>query len=196
MAKSSLKKSQAYPGSIIKVGAVLYCVLAWVTDKGKAEVELEEWVVRSIKRRRGSQTKFGCKPLLAGSDFSQTQYVNLTHKEKGVTWGKLSRKHFDWGWLKSIPSTHRRQFSVGESLPAGIYTTKLAAYQYAVADAKASIAWYENALKTVLDNEKPDYLLELDEYKKELVAIERRLKRFKNDKTKSRIDNKVQEKIK
>jgi hypothetical protein len=177
------KKSQRYPSSIIKVGAVLYSVLAWVNESGKAEVELQEWIVRSIKRRRGSQTKYGVKTFSSDSEYSQRQYVNITHKEKGVTWGKLSRKHFDFGWLKSIPVSHRNKFAVGENLPFGIYTTKLAAYQHAFADAKDSIKWYEDKIKTLLDDERQGYLIELDEHRKEYTAIERRLKRLRSIKS-------------
>lgn len=180
-----VKAPQRYPASIIKVGAVLYSVLSWVGNDGKAKVELQEWIVRSIKRRRGSQTKNGVKTFLANSEFSRLQYVNLTHKEKGVSWGKLSRKHFDFGWFKSIPLSHRIKFPVGDNLPHGIYTTKLAAYQHAATFTRDEIHWYENKLPTVQGEEKSDYLLELDEHKKELVAIERRFKRYKSLRSKA-----------
>ena len=182
---SNVKPPQRYPPSVIKVGAVLYRVISWVDNEGKAKAELEEWIVRSIKRRRGSQTKRGLKTSHANSEFSKLQHVNLTHKEKGVSWGKLSRKHFDYGWLRTIPLSHREKFPVGDNLPYGLYTTKLAAYQHAVTCISNEIIWYEDKIHTVTDGEKADLLLGLDEQKKELVVIERYLKRCKTNRSKA-----------
>ena len=180
MIKRDIKPPQPYPSTVIKVGAVLYRVFAWVDDNGKAQVEIEEWVVRSIKKRRGSQTQYGLKVPLSNSELNQRKYVHLTQKVDGLTWGKLSKKHFDYGWLKSIPQSHRKNFVVGESLPAGIYTTKRAAYQYAISETKAEIKWYEGKLQNLPESEREDYIEELEEYKKELIALERRAKRLKS----------------
>ncbi|TKF90931.1 hypothetical protein FCV67_25650, partial [Vibrio sp. F13] len=52
---------QIYPHSKIKVGAVLYKVDVSEWDDGSTSISIDEWVVRSIKRRRGTQTPMGKK---------------------------------------------------------------------------------------------------------------------------------------
>jgi hypothetical protein len=51
-------KQQKYPSSVIKVGAVLYDVSAYYYE-GKTSVDVDEWHVKSIRKKRGSQTKRG-----------------------------------------------------------------------------------------------------------------------------------------
>lgn len=67
-------KAQAYPPSVIRKGAVLYAALYYISDDDKAKVEVTEWIVRSIQKRRNST--------------SDQRYVNLAQKLDGITWGK------------------------------------------------------------------------------------------------------------
>ncbi|EAC1220391.1 hypothetical protein ACT42_24400, partial [Salmonella enterica] len=110
-------KAQAYPPSVIRKGAVLYAALYYISDDDKAKVEVTEWIVRSIQKRRNST--------------SDQRYVNLAQKLDGITWGKRSRKNGDFGWLPSIPSWCLKQFREGGELPFGVYTTRLAALKFA-----------------------------------------------------------------
>ncbi len=172
-------KAQSYPASIIKKGVVLYQVLVF-TDEDKTEIAIEEWVVRSIKRKPGSQTRYGYAQPMAG--FS-SQRVYVVHKVKFVTWGKRSNKHGDFGWLPGVPSDFRTWFSVGDDLPAGLYTTKRAALKYA-ADAKVT------SLKRcyILQKEETDpeeiaeWKTELEDMEKELKLLKSRIKRISNTK--------------
>ncbi|WP_298983388.1 hypothetical protein [uncultured Roseibium sp.] len=41
-------------------------------------------------------------------------YVYAIQKVDNITWGKRSKKHGDFGWLKSIPSYCRERWRVGE----------------------------------------------------------------------------------
>lgn len=95
-------KAQAYPPSVIRKGAVLYAALYYISDDDKAKVEVTEWIVRSIQKRRNST--------------SDQRYVNLAQKLDGITWGKRSRKNGDFGWLPSIPSWCLKQFREGGEL--------------------------------------------------------------------------------
>ncbi len=95
-------KAQAYPPSVIRKGAVLYAALYYISDDDKAKVEVTEWIVRSIQKRRNST--------------SDQRYVNLAQKLDGIT-GKRSRKNGDFGWLPSIPSWCLKQFREGGELP-------------------------------------------------------------------------------
>jgi hypothetical protein len=121
-------KAQPYPASVIKVGAVLYSVLAYTDEEsGKTTTEYEEWVVRSIKTKRGSLSRLGSK-LFASGDVEKC--VNLTLKLEHVTWLKRAGKT---GWATSISSHFTKQFKVGEDLPSGLYTTQRAALVFQIA---------------------------------------------------------------
>lgn len=170
-------KSQKYPASVIKVGAVLYKVLGYEC-KGRICVDVDEWVVRSIQKKRGSQSQFGRK--LPASMQTNDVYVNLTERKKDITWGKRSRKIGDVGWLKSIPQLYRAQFKVGDDLPYGMYTTKLAALKYALEDELSTVKWYEKKLKAgVPEDEKAEYEQELDEAKRVARAIKTRITKIR-----------------
>lgn len=119
-------KTQPYPASIIKVGAVLYSVLAYTDDEGKTRTEYQEWVVRSIKSKRGSKSRLGHTMFARGNI---EQQVNLTLKIEHVTWVKRTGKT---GWATTISSHFTKQFPVGEDLPLSLYTTQRAALVYAI----------------------------------------------------------------
>ena len=174
---------QSYPVSKISVGAVLYSCIAW-TEKGKTTSAIEQWIVRSIQSRRGTNSRRG---LPVRSATEKTRYVNLTQKVEHVTWGKLSRKTGDYGWRKSIPALYRRQFAVGAKLPMGIYTTVRAALVFEIADMTQTIAWYAGKILTETQG---DGLLELQtelaECEAEREALKRRLAKLNTLRAKER----------
>ncbi|EGQ8101756.1 hypothetical protein [Vibrio parahaemolyticus] len=184
---SNLPKQQKYPSSVIKEGAVLYRYDAIAYDDGTYEVECQEWIVRSIRRKRGSKTVMGGrKSFLADFASSDIKYVNMTQKKKGVTWGKLSKKHFDFGFLKSIPQAYKQQFAVGSDLPKGFYTTKLAALKYELKHNEISLKESQRYLKIETD---PDCIAEHEEeirdYTKCIQLLKSRLTRMNNEKRKA-----------
>lgn len=85
-----------------KLGKVLYS--ANVDDDGK--VDLEEWIVRTI---RGGK-------------------ITAVWKNN-VSWGKRSPKHGDFGWLPNIPHWMRQSWAVGGE-PMLLYPTKKQAYAH------------------------------------------------------------------
>lgn len=110
-------RAQPFPKTIVKRNAELYGAVYYLTDSGQAKVEIETWGVRSIQRKRYSE--------------SSERFVNLAKKIQGVTWGKRSSKVGDFGWLPRISSSFILQFKEGEELPFGLYTTRLAALRFA-----------------------------------------------------------------
>lgn len=172
-------KQQKFPSSVIKVGAVLFQVTAYYHD-GKTCVDVDEWHVKSIRKRRGSQTKNGFNvPVYLRND---QVYVNLIAKIEGVTWVRLSRKVGDIGWSPSIPANFRKQFAVGQELPLGIYTTKLQAFKYAL---ESSIKYISN-LNIRLESELNT--VDREEYEQELHEEQLILKTLKSHIT--RLNNK------
>lgn len=178
MLKHITKQRQKYPASIIKVNAVLYRYDAFTYDDGSSTVDLQEWVVRSIQRKRGSQTRYNRKAPFA--EYRQEKFVNITRKVNGLTWGKRSRKNGDFGFLKSIPRYCREQFKVGENLPLGIFTTKLAALKFAIKDKQESVDLCIKYQESETDPDiKIEYQEEIDDNKKELKLLNSRLTRLK-----------------
>lgn len=172
----ALPKAQGYPSSKIKVGAVLYRVTADMDDERKTSSEIEEWVVRSIRAKRGSKSINGVSTRDANS---AAQYVNLTRKLDYVTWGRRSKKTGDYGWLKSIPNWAVKQFPVGGDLPTGLYTTPRAALVYAIADTE----WRVERCKVRMGEETAQS--EIDEWQRniedldaQIVALNRRLSKL------------------
>ena len=171
-------KPQKYPSSKMKVGLVLYRVTAFTDEEdGKTTIDVEQWVVRSIKRKRGTQTR--CGFALPTAIYRQQRYVHLTHKIKGITWGKRSRLNGDFGWLKSIPTRCRESFAEGDDLPIGFYTTQLAAFKSAIALKQSEIKRYK-----AWEQEKgyePGYWDDVvAESEKELRLLKARLKRYQS----------------
>ncbi len=172
-----LLKGQKYPASIIKVGAILHEYDAYTYDDGSSTVEVKEWHVRSIMRKRGTQTKYGYKQHL--SEFNQEKYVHITEKCK-ATWGKLSTKQFHRGFFKSIPKHLTKSFMVGGDLPSGIFTTKLAALKYAIKNKEQSIVRCLSYQKEETDPEEAaEWQEDIDSSKKELKLLNTRLTKLK-----------------
>ncbi|WDX79850.1 hypothetical protein PQP94_24080 (plasmid) [Salmonella enterica subsp. enterica serovar Typhimurium] len=162
-------KAQAYPPSVIRKGAVLYAALYYIFDDDKAKVEVTEWIVRSIQKRRNST--------------SDQRYVNLAQKLDGITWGKRSRKNGDFGWLPSIPSWCLKQFREGGELPFGVYTTRLAALKFAKVSLQEEVQYCEAELKKAQTEEDTQELQEeLAENQRLLKAAGAMVKREQNKK--------------
>lgn len=135
---------QKYPHSRIKVGTTLYRVDVDEWDDGRTSIAIIEWVVRSIRRKRGTQTPMGKRRV--GKNYGDTApvYVNVTAKIENVTWVRQSRKVADFGWSKSIPELFRRQFKVGSRLPLGIFTTELAALKWSLKEQQRMLERYKS----------------------------------------------------
>lgn len=171
-----LAGQQAYPRSKIKVGAVLYKVDVSEYDDGSMSVAVDEWIVRSIKRKRGSQTIFNSRR--PNADVAPV-YVNVTAKIKDVTWIRLSRKVNDFGWSKSISQYHRAQFKVGRRLPKGLFTTPLAALKYALKSADKNLQTSLEYLEKAQDVEEYNEVTEwIESDKKALRLIKSRIKKL------------------
>ena len=170
-------KRQKYPAGKIKVGLVLYQFNAYTDDEtGKSSVECYEWVVRSIMKKRGSQSQYGVKKSTA--EFWQQRYVHITQKIDGLTWGKKSRKNGDFGWLSSIPAWARDSFTEGEDLPDGIYTTKLAALKSAINSKVDDIARYKQW--NLKEDDHEYWTSSIQEAEVELRLLKSRLTRMQN----------------
>jgi hypothetical protein len=170
-------KRQKYPASNMKVGAVLYKANGYQAE-GRIRVDVDEWVVRSIQRKRGAKSRFGM--TLPRSLQDDVVYVNVTERIKGITWGKRSSKHGDVGWLKSIPQDCRDQFKVGAELPLGLYTTRLAALKYCLDSEQSTLSWLEERLKEgVPEDEKDEYEQEVAETKRVITAIKARITKIR-----------------
>lgn len=171
-------KQQKYPSSVIKVGAVLYEVSAYYYE-GKTSVDVDEWHVKSIRKKRGSQTKRGRDvPEYLKND---NLYVNIVAKIDGVTFVRLSRKVGDIGWSASIPAQFRKQFAVGDDLPFGLYTTKLQAFKYALESQNEDVERIQKWLRSELSLEdREEGEQELAEEQLVLKALKSQLTRLKN----------------
>lgn len=110
-----------YNPETIKKGDDFYHCIAYV-DNNRATVSISHYIVRSIKAPRGSKTRYGVK--IAGRYADTDKRVHLTEKND-VTWVKVSRKNFDYGWTSSIHNWYRKEFILGGQLPWGVRKTKL-----------------------------------------------------------------------
>lgn len=87
-------------------------------DEDTGKVEWHTWVVRSIRKGR----------------------VYATVKMPGVTWGKVSKKHGDYGWLDPVPSwcrqwwyaSHPSNLMLRHDKPATLGSTKIGALRSAI----------------------------------------------------------------
>lgn len=173
------QKSQIYPHSKIKVGAVLFKVDVSEWDDGSTSIALVEWIVRSIKRRRGTQTAMGKRRL--GSQFGNTAplYVNVTAKIKNKTWIKQSNKKNDYGWSKSISEHCREQFEVGRRLPIGMFTTRLAAFKWALRYNEIALRRYKDCRESeTVESEISEWEVEIIHKAKTVRLLKTRIKKF------------------
>jgi len=169
----SIPKAQPFPASKIKIGAVLFVASAYTDDSQKTTSDIEEWVVRSIRAKRGSKSRFG---FAVPGALEPEQYVNLTRKYDYVTSGKRSSKTGDYGWLKSIPGWCVKQFQVGCDLSSGVYTTRRAAFVYAIAETEACIARNQRYMaEETISAELIEWQREIADLNAQLAALKRRL---------------------
>ena len=85
----------------MKVGDIWYSI-DYDTETGKAS--FDEWHIRCIRKGVAHAT-LKC--------FS--------------SWGKLSRKHFDYGWFRNVPALCKRKWRIGGDWTYGLAPTKLEA---------------------------------------------------------------------
>ncbi|WP_281188876.1 hypothetical protein [Vibrio harveyi] len=74
--RAKVTGQQKYAASIIRQGAELYSVDAYSYDDGSSEVCINTWVVRSIRRKRGTQTYMGKRSL--GCQYGDSAPTYLT----------------------------------------------------------------------------------------------------------------------
>lgn len=165
MAKAAVPKRQTYPASVIAVGTVLYSVLAWTDDNGKTSTEYQEWVVRSIKARRGSKSRMGHAMFASGDT---RQFVNLTQKIPDLTWVRRQGKA---GWATSIPGYCTKQLPVGDELPEGIYTTQRAALVFAIREHQRTHARYGQWIAEAAGDEREEWRADLITHEAEMRAL-------------------------
>ncbi|WP_420284433.1 hypothetical protein [Serratia liquefaciens] len=112
-----------------KPGQVFYGCWPYTDDNGRVEITVDEWEVRTVRRKRNSQTRWSVPKQFP----DKSLYVNLTQRSTSLTQDKKGV------WLKNIPACCRRQFPVEYGLPSNLFTTPLQALKYAltVADSDA-----------------------------------------------------------
>lgn len=106
-----------------KKGQVFYGCWPYTDDEGRVEITVDEWVVRSIQKKRNSQQRWGIPKFTPDN----TVYVNLSQRIVGVTVDKKTG-----AWDKSIPAWCRRQFVAARGLPDNLFTTPLQALKFAL----------------------------------------------------------------
>jgi hypothetical protein len=171
-------KNQKYPRSKIKVSALLFKFEAFCYDDGTSETSCQEWIITSIMKRRGTQSRNGYKSRWA--EIENQKFVHIKQVVKGITWGKRSTKNGDFGLLKRIPSRYKDEFREGFDLPNGYYTTKLAALKYAIWKEQESI---KNCTRWMAEetelSEKDEWLVDINDSEKLLKLLKTRLKKIK-----------------
>lgn len=161
--RNSLRQ-QPYPSSKMKEGATLYSAMAFA-DEGKLSVDIDEWIVRTIRRPPGGKEKA----------------VYLTKKIVGVTWGKRSRKNGDFGWLPNTPEAFRKQFVEGDPLPYGILTTRRAALMHVHKVQKSRIKRLETYVSDAGEQEAEELRRNLADEQRLLPLIRRRITKIDSD---------------
>lgn len=173
MAIKAVPNQQPYPETKVFIGAVLYSASAYETESG-IETGIDQWVVRTIRARRNSKTRYGFSIHLKG--YEEPKMVNLVQKN-ACTWGKVSKKSGDYGWQKNISASFRKQFPVGHTLPFGIYTTKRAALIYRIAVEFHSKTRLEKYISDCDDDEeKAELVGEMVIQDRLISALQRRMK--------------------
>jgi hypothetical protein len=121
---------------IYKLGQIFYQILA---DESDGTVEVWEWHVVTIRGR----------------------YVYAVTKLKGITWGKVSKKHGDFGWLRPFPAWCRKAWHKEQTETyfritpesRGLYFSKVKALRKELSDQTLenfdSPELYEKAIRTL-----------------------------------------------
>lgn len=95
------------------------CYLAIMSGR---KIEFWEYVLRTIRKRNG------------------LRYGYWWNKLPGQTWGKLSKKHRDYGWLPDAWPGWREKYPTDRGRPFA--TTKLGALRREIASVRANIDEY------------------------------------------------------
>lgn len=172
-------KAQLTPKKI-QSGDTFYSVVS-SCDNGKVSVIVFTYEVRSIRCKRGTQSRSGLAYLADKSAFSDEKYVNACLVDT-YTKDKNTGK-----WLTSVPEWCKKQWRLSdERLPYGLYTTIEAAIRFEIHSKKESI----KELKAMKKD--PRYLSSIEaleaeekENAKELVSLKTRLTKIKNKKAKA-----------
>ena len=169
-------KAQLTPKTL-KVGSVLFYANVYTDeDTNKTEIDIQSWVVRSIKKKRGSQTKHGHAFLVDRFDRNDNVYVNITRRESNLTIESKTGQ-----WLNSIPEWCRQQFNrSNERLPLGFYTTQEAALKFA----KHGLEDDLKDAKKPKEEQKWRHHDPIEVIEKEIRLVKARLTKLKNNKTK------------
>ncbi|MEP2533519.1 hypothetical protein [Shimia sp.] len=142
--------------------------LVWSED---GRIEWWEYVLRTIQTRK--------EPLWPGdtSGYACT-YGYWWPKLKGTTWGKVSRKHGDLGWLPGAWSCFREKLSINAGRPYP--KTQLGALRQEIAEVRAEIK--------ERGPDSHDWSCEIPASwrLKKLLAAQKRLRKTKNDGGKSK----------
>lgn len=174
--KSPSMKRQKPPASF-SVGSILYRYDAFTYDDGTRTVDAEKWIVRSIRAKRNSISRWGVR---ASGLSDQRKMVNITRQIQDLTWSATK------GWKKSIRAHHRDQFPAGNEFPTGFYTTPLQALKYAIQSKECDIA---NCSRWKDEESCPDEAALWDEdivnHKMELKLLRSALTRRKKSRGKS-----------
>lgn len=148
-------KRQKYVKSL-KKGSKLYRVHHGVNIGGRRFADVDEYKVTSIQYRKNGA--FAIKHL---PDYATEKTVFINSDCGGISYN----------------------FKVGDDLPAGVYTTKLKALQYAVKDVEDSIQWYKGELETDAVKNDPEelaiYVEELEDMKVILRMIKGKITKEK-----------------
>jgi hypothetical protein len=121
----------------MRIGDVRYTASI---DDESGKIEFTELVLRTMQMR----DKFHGIKWINGPKMVCYWVV----KEKGLTWVKLSKSHFDWGWAKSIPSYLRRDHLVDNAPPGR--PSKKGALLKLLADQRKSLKFHGDEID-------PDY---------------------------------------
>lgn len=143
-----------------KVGDVRWS--AWIDDV-TGKIEFEEWVCRTVRRRKSSVRALGL-------ELRPTAF--WVQRIKGLTWVKLSTKHFDWGFCKYIPDYLRVERDVNDPPYS---TTKKGALRALAAETRWRIKRYGADTDQGID-EDGNQLLTNGEQLKRIVTAQKRLK--------------------
>lgn len=148
----------------LKVGDT--CYKAWVCE---GKIEYDEFVLRTIQARKPNRW---CEPI---------SYGYWWQKIPGITWGKLSKKHFDYGWLKNAPVTHRIKCRIKDGRPYA--ATKAGALKDAIALQRKLIKRYGADYKDIWEDEDEEGVLT---YSQELDILLRAQKRLRTQNKKKK----------
>lgn len=130
-------------------------------DAEDGKITYSEWILRSILTREKYNGMTWSKPI---------KVFYWTEKIKGLTWVKLSTKHFDWGWAKNI--THWFKHDHPASIDSKRYVSKAGALKELERSTRSMLERFGEEP----DEEYPDDMLYSEQLKK-IKAARKRLKR-------------------